>query len=332
MPEPQPDLFSSLFRYAHWQDENFTTEAFSWLLNYLLAEEPEVGRETVSWLCFGRNAVARIGSGPVSIRTQEVTPEGTPDIRIDGDELVALVEVKKDSGLGDGQMARYRKALENIADRPIRRLLLLTRDSVDFEDGDDDDRPDRHVRWYEVVDELRRRRSCLKESTSRFLVDQFSNFMEKQVMTIERVGWQYVDGVVAMWRLIQMLERAIELAGVTERVKSSGWDYNGFYIEGGTYLWTGIGYKNPAQLVLAYQTPKADKEKFKALHDDNDENSSFQRDWNNGKPRFQMNLEDEAVHFFALSKESQLAKLTMFVKQARKEALDCLMPDAASSD
>ena len=124
----RPNLFSSLYRWARRQDENFTTEGFTWLLGYLVREEPEAGRAIVSWVCLG-NCHHPLRE-PVLITTQQITPDGKPDIRIDANELVALVEVKKGSGLSKDQLPRYRAALNRMKGDRRRRLILLTRDSV----------------------------------------------------------------------------------------------------------------------------------------------------------------------------------------------------------
>lgn len=95
---PEQDLFSCLFRWAHRQGENFTTEGFVWLLNLLLEKAPTVGREFVSYLCFGRPKPEVLEAQRVQVATQEVTAEGKPDICIETPRLLAFVEVKTGSG------------------------------------------------------------------------------------------------------------------------------------------------------------------------------------------------------------------------------------------
>ena len=121
-----------------------------------------------------------------------------------------------------------------------------------------------------------------------------------------------------------MLERAIELAGGSVYRRTSAWDWIGYYIEDATDLWTGIRYAKPAQLLLGFDTQTANLELFNALQDNDEGDTAFHREWNDGKPQFYMNLEDEAVHFFALSKESQLVRLTDFVRRARQAAIACM--------
>lgn len=315
------NLFSSLFRWAHRQGENYTTEALVWLLNHLLLTEPEAGRSLVSWLCFGDESEANLDQDPLLITTQEITEQGKPDICIESNRLLTYVEVKAGSQLGDNQIGRYLDALAQQGRGKQCRLVLLTRGPVEFADGEA--RPHRHVRWHEVADRLLQEGPRLGEATS-FVVNQFVGFLEEQIMTIEHVGWEYTNGVIAMRRLVEMLGKALELANIPVYRATAGWDWIGYYLGQSRDLWAGISYTDPNKLLVGYELAEADLAKFEALEGQGQEEFVLERNWNNGKPDFYLPLDEERVHFFALTKESQLTRLTTFLKKAYEMALSCM--------
>ena len=189
----QADLFSRLYRWTYRQGENYTTEAFACLLDFLLKEETAAALDFVSWLCFGGQGPA-LGSIP-TITTQTVTDHGTPDMAIDSKEMVAFIEVKVWSGLGDTQVERYCRLLRSRAAGRQKRLVLLTVDRVeDVADADV-----RCLRWHEVADQLQK--LTLRTPVGVFLTREFVTFLREQIMTVEYVGWQLRDGVLAMRNL-----------------------------------------------------------------------------------------------------------------------------------
>lgn len=165
------DLYSSLFKWAHRQDENFLTDAFAFILKRLLASEPELGRQFVMWMCFGKEQQTGF-VGELKVATQTTIKEGRPDIWIRGENSLALVEVKKGSGLGDRQMERYREILEK-SNATHCRLVLLTHYTVDF--GDDDVKPDISVRWGEVATQLNQIPAVCP--ITKFLIGEFITFL-----------------------------------------------------------------------------------------------------------------------------------------------------------
>ena len=102
------NLFVSLHKWAHRQDENFVTQAFIFLINHLLDHEETVGSELVKWLCFGSTVPPSSIDGRPSVTGQFRTEVGIPDIKIEYNRVFCLIEVKKGSRLGHDQLERYR--------------------------------------------------------------------------------------------------------------------------------------------------------------------------------------------------------------------------------
>lgn len=321
-------LFATLFRLAHRQEENFVTEAFVWVLNLLLERQPDSSLRIVSQLLYGNVESNSLG-GNLVVRTQEVTPEGRPDICIESDNLLAYIEVKVGSELGATQIDRYLAALKATAGARERRLVLLTQWAVAFEVIAQ--QPDQHARWHEVADWLRIELQHMSDDVVSFLVQELIDFLENTMVTIDHVGWEYSNGVVAMQRLAVMIERALELAEIPIYRKTAGWDWIGYYTGDSTQVWVGVRYKNPTRLLMAYEAATGDREVFDSLPERLPAELPLECAWNGGKISLHIDLDDERIHFFALSKESQLAKLTTFIQQAYPIALRCIVQEGTTA-
>ncbi|HUS45182.1 MAG TPA: hypothetical protein VM219_04025 [Phycisphaerae bacterium] len=310
-------MFSMLYRWSYRQGENFTTDAFACLLGLLAQEEATAAIGFVSWLCFGDQQFT-LGSIP-KITTQAATGEGTPDMTIDSREILAFVEVKVGSGFGETQVERYSRLLRSQAAGRRKRLVLLTVDRPD----DVSDTDLRCLRWHEVADHLLKMRLKVKSPVALFLTGEFVTFLKEQIMTIEHVGWQLPDGIAAMRNLIQMLGVALQAAPIPIYRRTAGWDWIGYYLGNNTGLWAGIRHSSPAVVSLEFASATADRKAFEALG---------RGEWNDGKPKFLLDLSSEAVHFFARSKESQLDLLTGFLRQAYADARSCVAKEGTVSD
>jgi len=307
------NLFSSLNQWAHRQEENFLTEAFVFLLNHLLENEAEIGKQLLNWLCFD-NENHFLDQLP-TVSTQVVTDEGRPDIRIQSPDIFVLIEVKKGSGLGDRQLGRYRKVL-NSSDAAIRRLVLLTAFSVET---DEDERPDIERRWSDMTDWLKTHPTT--DSVSSFLVNQFLDFLKEQAMTIERVSWEYMNGIMAHLNLMRMVEKGLEQAQIPFGPLSSRWDYCGFYVDTKQF-WIGVEFSAHEYVAMASESATYDQGRFNAL--DIPTVPGVEREiLDNGKAWIGLNLEDESAHFFSRSAESQLALIREFMISAYRDMKAC---------
>lgn len=119
-------LFVRLYRLAHRQQENFTTEAFVHTLREIAVTEPALAVRLLDWLTDSTMFSSRSNGSPLVIRSQAYTEEhGIPDIRIEADDLDVIIEVKLDAGLTYGQANAYARQLEERgADRTALVALV----------------------------------------------------------------------------------------------------------------------------------------------------------------------------------------------------------------
>jgi len=287
------NIFSALAKYNSAIDENYLTESFVFVINALLQQEHPIGIEILNRLCVENNEFSFETNEVISVSTQETTEQGRPDIKVSSPDKLIYIEVKHDSPLGPQQLARYSKALEPSA-ATIKHVVLLTRFAIDFEDQGE--RPYKHVRWFEVYNWLADARPRAKDPISMYLTDSFKSFLEVKQMSIQKVGWEYINGVPAFNNLINMIEVAIQGASLRVQQKSAGWDRKGFYVESTEFLCS-IHYNNP--LVVTFEL--TDKKNYnKELVD---EPSYEVRE---GKERLWFRLPLEKIHFFSLTKDEQL--------------------------
>lgn len=304
------NIFSALAKYNSARDENYLTEAFVFLVNSLLLKERTIGLEILTQLCVKNNEFSFDEDEAISISTQETTEQGTPDIRVFSPDKLIYIEVKHDSPLGSKQIEQYKKALES-SPATIKHVNLLTRFAVDF--GEEGERPYKHVRWYEVYNWLAKARTRVKDPVCVYLIDSFNSFLEVKQMSLQKVGWEYINGVPALINLVNMIEAAIQGARIpfyTAYPRAVALDSRGFYLANGEF-WCGIHYNNP--LVITFEI--IDKKKFNAELLD-----TPTYEVREGKARMWFHLPLEKIHFFSLDKDEQLEEITKFIKTAYAEA------------
>jgi hypothetical protein len=299
------NLFCNLFRWAHRQDENFLTECLAFLIRYLLQKEPATGLRFLGWLCCDDERSHQFDPH-TTVTTQVTTEAGRPDVRIESSQALCLVEVKKESPLGEHQLERYRSVL-NRSSRGVKWLVLLTVHAVHFEE--DAEKPERHVRWSDVASWLRRQE--LSDTVSRFLVEQFLDFIKSEVTTVEQISWEYLNGVRALRNLVGMIGRGLELGNIPIHQQSSAADRIGYYIDRKQF-WAGVWYEYPQLVCFSFWDARVDLEKFRSL--------GRGKLNSKGQPYFDLDLSSEATHFFARSAESQLALLKAFLGDAYRDS------------
>lgn len=300
------NIFSALAKYNSAIDENYLTEAFVFIINSLLEQDRPLGFEILTHLCVKNNEFAFNIDEAISVSTQETTEQGTPDIKVSSPDKLIYIEVKHDSPLGYKQLERYKRALEpSIA--KIKHVVLLTRFAVDFEEGK---QPYKHVRWHEVYNWLANTRTRVKDPISIYLIDSFNSFLEVKQMSLQKVGWEYINGVPALLNLVNMIEIAIQGAPLRIHAKSAGWDFKGFHIENKEF-WCGTYFSEPLVVTFEIQDKKHFNSKLVDSPDypmREDKNAIW----------FRLQLEDK--YFFSLDKDKQLEEITSFVKTAYAEA------------
>jgi hypothetical protein len=189
------NLFSRLFRLASRQGENFITESLVFVTEYLLKDTPSVGQSFLNWLCWSGSDFGFHGRLP-TIGAWKVTEQGTPDIVIaaNSENSFVLVEVKVESTLGEDQVERYLKRLDEEEEaakkrnqKLARKLVLLTKDFVPHAMKMKDYRI-KPVTWSDVADWLKNNAISSDCLVGEFLVKQFYDFLKMQGLTNEKIG------------------------------------------------------------------------------------------------------------------------------------------------
>jgi hypothetical protein len=301
-------IFSALAKYSLPQDENYLTEAFVFLINCLLKIDRTAGIEILTKLCVEKDEFSFTTDEDISVSTQYITGLGIPDIKVSTEHKLIYIEVKDRSPVEAKQLMRYRKVLTSSS-RPTKKLILLTRVPVDSTEHKDI--PDKQVCWFEVHNWLTSLET--REPVSTYMTSSFKSFLEDKRMAIEKVGWEYIEGVPAFNNLLNMIEAAIknlEISFYKKLPKAARWDSKGFWLENKKY-YCGVYYNAPLTVI------------FKAFN---------KRDLNVGSVNppsypikeafasmwFMLQLED--VHFFALDKDRQLEEITKFIRTVYTEA------------
>ncbi len=306
-PQEEINVFTALAKYNSASDENYLTESFVFVINSILQCEHPIGVQILNQLCVNDSDFCFDIGEDISVSTQKTTEEGTPDIKVSSPDKLIYIEVKHDSPLGHRQISRYKKALE-LSVASIKHVVLLTRFAIDIEEQEE--KPYRHIRWFQVYNWLTEARDKSKDPIGIYLIDALRSFLEVKQMSLQRVGWEYINGVPALNNLVTMLEVAIQGASVSIYSKSAGWDYKGFWLDDKKFI-SVIYYDNP--LVITFEI--ADKTKY-----DKDFLTEPSYELREGRERLWFRLPLEDIHFFSLDKDRQLEEITNFVKTAYSDA------------
>lgn len=301
------NLLLALHKYAHQQDENFTTEAFVHLLRHLQVFEPETASLLLGFLSGKRLRLTAEDCSRLEITTQNTFMQGRPDILVSGPAHFVIIEVKIQSQPGWDQLDRYREILSR-RNEPNKYLVLLSRYPVD---RDESDKVDCHVRWHRVARILGQASTQVGSTTSVYLIGQFLEFLIESGMAMEKVSWELVRGVQSLLNLMDMLGEAVRAAKVRERLKKGSVDFNGRYFAvEDTECWSGIYYSKPQ--VLVFEADNVDKTKAETSGPGRVQEPS------QGKFKWvtELDLESEEVHFFALSPDSQQSCVQRFIVES----------------
>lgn len=311
------NIFSALAKYNSPIDENYLTESFVFVIKNLLKREPSIGIELLNNLCVNNSEFSFSESENIFVSTQVVTEQGTPDIKISSPEKLIYIEVKLESDLGDRQIERYKEALASAsASIKHKHLILLTRYSVDFKN--EDETPYKHIRWFEVYNRFEGVKDKVKDTISCYLIEQLMSFLEVNQMSIQKVGWEYINGVPALFNLMKMIEEIFQKEQLRPSARGISKSYTGFYSGDGEF-WCGIS--NDEHLFLLFEFQKSTKYDFQALKASYGDSV---RENENNNICFCLPL--EKIHFFSLDKEKQFEEISKFVRTACAEAKKMRLP------
>jgi hypothetical protein len=298
------NIFSALAKYGSRESENYLTEAFVFLLKNLLERDRKTAVRILDMLCGRDDEFCFDPEQTIIISTQKTTEEGRPDIEILAPNKRIYVEVKYDATLGYRQIDRYRKALEAHPEKN-KCIVLLTRFAVELEG---DAKPDKHVRLFEVYNWLVE--AEVEDPVSEYLVRAFMDYLEEKQMSIQKVGWEYINGVPALTNLMNMIQVAIESPSLPIYQKTAGWDWKGFYIMDGDHF-CGIYYERPLTVVFEIQHKgRYDLERLVEARYPVEE----------GQHSISFLLDLESTHFFSLNKDEQLELITTFLRASLDDA------------
>lgn len=292
MANSEDNLLLALSRCSDRQEENFTTEAFSYLLRHLARNEPRVAVTILDSLVDGSLRFAEEDCRTIQISTQQRSPEGRPDIEIVAPDLMMIVEVKVQADLGRRQLESYWEILKKSSRRK-KRLVLLTRFFLDLDL--DIKQPVYKVRWYKIAECLECERANLLNPISLYLSDQFLSFLRGKGMTMDQVGWELFRGIQSLANLRDMLNETLKGLG-GKITPGGGLNLMGFGCHWKSrHFWVGIEFAEPGMLhFYEYQGKIKGSE---IAHES-------------------INLTSEDVHFFALSKHRQQELIEKFVRES----------------
>jgi hypothetical protein len=306
------NLLVRLRKWVHRQDENFQTEAFAHLLEYLLANESEAAVQFLRELTAGILDLRPEEVASVRVSTQVTTEEGRPDVEIRAPQRLVYIEAKVESEPHEGQLEGYRKEL-NRSGVAKTGLILLSRYWVEL--GDEAEKPDAYVRWFEVADWLSQ--VSIAKPVSNHVVEQFVGFLRARGMTMEQVTRELTRGGPALHHLLVMVNDVLTRMGL----RPQPYFYFppgdiGFYAEDHRY-WVGLTLSEPQYLSAGTWKFKADKDRVEQL---GLVDGLRESQWPNETlgPHYwrkRVDLEAEEVHFFERTKASQV----QFVEELLKD-------------
>ena len=317
------NLLVRLHKLASRQDENFLTESLAWLLQHLRENEPEVAVRGFRLITRKRLDLPASGAADVDVQTQVVGIEGRPDLELRTTGHFVIVEAKSESLPDADQLNRYRARLE-ASGFAKTTLVFLTRDPVD---GQKFAQADCFVRWLEIaewLDEERRRQGI--DPLTKFVLDQFFDFLRARNMTLAQVAHAMPDGVRALANFLNMLVEAVA-ACKASATKNAGWDYIGLKVDG--KFWLGIYFAEPEK--LCFQTTcKIQRDAAAGLG----VGEVWEVSWIPGRNRWGRTVElgSEEIHFFSRTKVSQMQWLQKFVTESLAMGRAIVSPDQPASE
>ena len=284
------NLFTALSRYGSSQPENYLTEAFVHVLRTLSTRAAAEFLSVIMNLSGLADQDLDINSHVV-LSTQSGLPEGRPDIRMDfGDDRIVFVEVKDWSPLSEGQLEKYYAQIQELYGSR-GKLVLLTRSRQSRHESELDPSLYHHICWYEVYSWLHG--LDIADEPANHYVSEFTAFLEGKAMGVQKVTWEYENGIRSMLILTNLLETAISEALPDSATRhTAGWSWRGLYVDEEYFL--GSRFDEPNRLVF-----------------ENNQGTN---------PTFKVDLLFKDVHFHSLSAGEQLETITEFIKSAVEES------------
>ena len=339
MKQKNENLFFNLHRWAVRQDENFTTEAYVYLLNHLFKYEPTIATNIIRKMTDGFLDLKKDQTEKINITTQTIIDEGKPDIEISTDEFLIFVEVKIDSEIGENQLMKYKDSLNNTKNKKTRLILLSRYPLTSSINGE----PDYAIRWYQIADWLENElENDQINAVSKYFIDQFYGFLKKRNLTISKVKSEVSKGLKSYQKrfgdiaeslkrmrsfekmnsdkdlhplrdLLKLMDQALtsietETKPRLESGKMKG-GWAGYVFDRLKYALC-VYYSQPENLVFETFNLKINPNKY---------DGELGVIWQEGKKlrwRNELNLADLDIQFFSSTKKTQLKIIEDFLKQS----------------
>lgn len=314
------NIFTSLHRWALGQEENSVSEAFAFLLQHMLRHEPELGVDLLRRLTGNSLSIPPRDAAEVSISTQVTVEQKRPDIEIRTPHWLVYVEVKVEAPLSSMQLANYRERLAS-SDVKNTALVLLTRYRPWIPEGQ---QPDAALRWFHVANWLNDYLAAglAKSPVSRFLAEQFLDFLKEKRMSIQRIGSDLQTGARSLVGLLEMLETALDGERLPYAVNSQWRTWLGYNIEASKYY---LGVYLAAAHILTFRTYSLNLDRSKA------EALGAGRVWvQQGRLRWEhtADLSSNATRFYEKSTGEQMQFIEDFVHECLQLAAQITASEA----
>ncbi len=201
------NIFARLHKWAARQDENYLTESLAVVLEFLVAECPDVACRLIKALSGGRIELSSDEVATIEIRTQVDVRQGRPDLELRTPNVLVWLEVKVESALRTGQLEGYRELMTKTG-YARTGLGLLTRYPEEYKPQAA--QPDYEIRWFELADWFQEELAAIAASSevARFITSQFLDFLRERNMTLTQVGKYMPEGTRALSSLLNMLKEA----------------------------------------------------------------------------------------------------------------------------
>jgi hypothetical protein len=285
-------MFSTLSAYGSTEEENYLTESFAFLLRTLIDRIPEDGIRILNHISAKLPYHLITNPQTIFINTQVSIDQGQGRIDLEireADDTLVYIEIKHDSPLSPGQLEFYLKNLQ-ASKQTNNKLVLLTRSRSSQLETTLKASDYHQVCWYEIYNWLTRIRTT--DGVSKYLIDNFLEFLEYKNMNLKKVTWEYEQGLQSMLNLSNMLEAAAkEVSPLSTIKRTAGWSWRGIYFNQAFFF--GFRYEHPMKIVYENNTGSNPTEKAE--------------------------LDLEMVHFLALNKDEQFELIVDFFRRAIAE-------------
>jgi len=178
--------FVRLGKWAHNQEENFTTETFIFLLNHIKDNHPDILLKILNGISnnfFQREDM----NNEIEIINQyyDKITNKRPDISIKVCEKktqrllkIIFIEVKVWSQLHSQQLYNYHKILNSFPlDSNYKKLILLTPNNIILSENEQP--PDQTLYWKDIASTIKQYQKYLNNDVSLYLTNTFIDFLRK---------------------------------------------------------------------------------------------------------------------------------------------------------